>query len=163
MLSFSDKLLLSTLVSFSLALLFSTYELYFKLLFPIPFQIYIILEVFILSIPFYFLLVNTEEGILGFFSGFIFYFLKSLIFSALKFEQVCIFDSLIFSLSFSILTFSIAFHREQSLKNVKLSLLGSFVVFLAFISSIFILLVYYNYFSEGLLCFYPQAIFLAKY
>jgi hypothetical protein len=153
-LSFSDKALLTFICSLTIAILFCVYQLYFFYLFPTTKSTQIVFELLFLSLPLYFFFLNVEDGSLGMLAGLTYFFTKSLIMGLLKTEPVCIFDGFIFTFSFTLLALAISFQREQSLKNVRFSLLGTVMIFLVFSIDIFILLVYYTTYPKGLMCFY---------
>jgi hypothetical protein len=153
-LSFGDKAQLTFICSLTIAIFFCVYQLYFFYLFPTTKNTLIVFELLFLSLPLYFFLLNVEDGFLGILAGLTYFFTKSLIIGVLKTEPVCIFDGFIFTFSFTLLTLAISFQREQSLKNVRFSLLGTVMIFLVFSIDIFILLVYYTTYPKGLMCFY---------
>jgi len=153
-LSFGDKALLTFICSLSIAVFFSVYQLYYFYLFPMTKSTQVVFELLFLSFPLYFFFLNVEDGSLGLLGGFTYSFTKSLILGFLKTEPLCIFDNMIFTFAFSLISLAISFQREQSLKNVRFSLLGTVMIFLAFSIAIFILLVYYNTYPKGLMCFY---------
>jgi hypothetical protein len=153
-LSFGDKALLTFVCSLTIAIFFSVYQIYFFYLFPATKSIQVVFELLFLSLPLYFFLLNVEDGSLGILSGLTYFFVKAFIISVLKVEPICIFDGIIFTFSFTILALAISFQREQSLKNVRFSLLGTVTIFLAFSIAILTLLVYYNTYPKGLMCFY---------
>ena len=141
---FSEKLLLGIISSFSFSLFFSLFYIFIFPALPIeiPEKILIVFELLTFSLPFYFFLLNTEDSIIGFISSFIYYFLKSIVLNLCTYSPICFFDIFIFSIAFFIYALAIAFHKENSLKNAKMSLLGSMAILLAFTIASFILIVY---------------------
>ncbi len=140
MIKFRDKLLLGIISSISCSIVFSIYELYFSLYFPLTPQMLTIVQLLVLSIPFYFFLLHTEDSIIAMLSGFIFHFFKSLIIDFIKYQPFCLFNSFAWGLSFFILGLAIAFHREVALTEARVGLLSTFFIFFAFIFSAFIIL-----------------------
>ena len=151
---FSEKLLLGIFSAISLSLFISLIYIYIIPSFGIklPDYVLIVIELIVFSVPFYFFLLNSEDSIIGFISAFIYYFLKSFIMNIVLFSPICFIDIFIFSIAFFIYSLAIAFHRETSLKNAKMSLLGAMGILLAFTIASFILIVYNEYKSE-ILCF----------
>jgi len=154
-LAFEDKALLGIISSLVIALVFSVSEIYFFAHLEIGLQFYLILQLFSLSVPFYFFLINMEDSVIGLFSGMVYYSTKGMLLSFVKTEPFCVFDVLVFSIAFFIYCLAISFHREQSLKNVRFSLIGMFGILLAFSVSVMMTTFYFSTFS-GMLCFYPQ-------
>lgn len=160
--TFGDKFLISFVFSISVACLFSIYQLYFSSYFQIPEELLIIIELLSLSFIHFFILLNIEDGVIGFFSGLTYSLTKDLIISFIKMEEICLLNALIFSLAFFIISLAIAFQREQSLKNVRFSLLGATLILLSFSIASFLLIVYSRSF-QPLLCFYPQKILISLF
>lgn len=148
MLTFREKLLFSIISSIPVSILFSLYHSYFYFYLPIPMPFMTMLEVFVLGLPFYFFLVELTDSILGLFSGFIYVVLKEFLVAFFKTNLICPLSFLIFPIAFFIYCLGISFSREQSLKEAKMSLLATFILFLAFISSCFMLIIYYDILPE---------------
>jgi hypothetical protein len=110
------------------------------------------IEVFILGMPFYFILLESEDSILGLFGGFIYVVLKEFLLAILKQTPICFPSFIIFPIAFFIYSFGISFSREQSLKEAKMSILGAFVLFLTFVFAVFMLIVYNNIFLKQIQC-----------
>jgi len=138
MLSFTDKLFLSLISSFSFALFFSISHIYFPL--PIPSNLFPLIELLLLSIPCFFFFIETHDAIFSLFMGFTFSFTKNLALLAFLAQSFCLFEVYIFSAAFFFLGLSIGFHREVALSEARMGLISTFALFFALIVSTFILL-----------------------
>jgi hypothetical protein len=152
MLKFSEKLIYTVLASFSMAILFSIFYSYIYIRIPVPIEIMIITEIFTLGLPFYFILLESEDSVLGLLGGFVYIAIKEFLMAVLKQTPICFPTFIIFPIAFFIYSFGIAFSREQSWKEAKMSILAVFVLFLTFISSAFILIIYNNVFLRQIQC-----------
>lgn len=160
MLSFTQKFALGIITAIAFALLFTSYKIYLSKFITLSKNLETILEFIIFSVPFFFFLINLEDASIGLLSGFLYKTVEKTTIALLLVEPICFFDIFIFGIAFSVFSFTIAFFHENSMKNVRLSLIGSFALFLAFCLSIFILLVYSKNYPEGVGCFYLQKYFL---
>jgi len=147
-----DKLVFSIISAMTIALLFSMYELYLYSYINIPENIYYVLQMFILTIPMYFFIINSEDGVFGFTTGLFYYLFKYIIVGSLSTVSICLIDMMMFSIAVLIVGLGIGFQKEQTLRNVKLSMLGVFVIMLAYMVSIMMLMVYFTSFS-GMMCY----------
>jgi len=152
MLKFSEKLLFTFISSISMAILFSVFYSYIYARIPVPMEIMVITEIFIFSLPFYFFLLEATDSVLGLLGGFIYIALKEFLMAMLKQSPICFLSFIIFPIAFFIYSLGISFSRDQSLKEAKMSILAVFVLFLTFISSVFILIVYNNVFLQQTQC-----------
>jgi len=147
----ATKLMLSIASGVAMALYFTLFYSYLP--FEIPQNYMLALELFIVSLPFYFFLVNTEDGLLGVAGGFVYTFSRTLFSNILgEYSLFCIFDAFIFSIAFGIYTTAMAFQKENAMKEAKLSMVGSVSVILAFFVALFMLIVYNTYFTNKYMC-----------
>ena len=152
MLKFSEKLIYTVLASFSMAILFSIFYSYIYIRIPVPIEIMIITELFTLGLPFYFILLESEDSVLGLLGGFVYIVIKEFLMAVLKQTPICFPSFLVFPIAFFIYSLGIGFSRESSWKEAKMSILSVFVLFLTFVFAVFMLIVYNNVFLSQIQC-----------
>jgi hypothetical protein len=152
MMKFNEKLIYTLLFSISMAILFSIFYSYIYIKILVPMEMMLIIEVFLLSVPFYFILLYSEDSVLGLLGGLVYIAIKEFLMAMLKQSLICFSSFIIFPIAFFIYSFGIAFSREQSWKEAKMSILATFVLFLCFVSSIFMLIVYNEVFLKQVQC-----------
>ena len=128
---------------------------YANLPFELPTSYALALELFILSLPFYFFLTYTEDGLVGFLGGVAYAFLKPFLSGVLSatVPTICIPDVLVFALAFGIYATAMGFQKENAMKEAKLSMIGSVAVILAYFIALFMLIVYDAYFAGAIACY----------
>lgn len=156
MISFSEKLAVSIVYAF----LFSIFSIFFNLKivkeFSIPLYYSIFIELILLSIPSFLFFSQTIDFLIGISSAILYSLLKSAALFYIAGTQVCLFSIVLFITSFSIISLAIAYQREQSLKEAKLSFLGTAAIIFAFLFSFLLLITYYTLFEEAICIKLPE-------
>ena len=154
MISFAEKLIFSIICSLILSIFSTFFTLIIKPQIPLHYSVF--LELFLLSVPYFIFFSQTIDFIAGSIGAVFYSLVKSILLFYLAGTPVCLGSILIFVFAFSIISLAIAYQREQSLKEAKLSFLGTAGILFAFIFSFLLLITYYTLFQEFLCIKLPE-------
>jgi len=146
MITSTDKFI----VSLFIALFLGVFSSIFFQIAKLPQLLIPMIELLLLATPFFFLYTYSTDAVFGFVSASTYKITQGIILYYSFAQSFSLFSILLFSIAFFFFILAVAFQREQTLKNVSLSLLGVVAIIFTFFFSSFLLITYEYYFEPTL-------------